>query len=203
MRRILVLFLLLAGALSATAEEKEPRKAYAVLPPVGVFEAALSISGFPGVQANSLGDGMHQIDPVVSGTDLWRAYDGFYEKTYTTGTFLLDLDWNLSRFFAVGARAGYNQFWGTHTTKGRFHAEQIALLPHVKYTLVRRPVFHLYLRGAAGAGYYPGFDRLENPVQFEYQLNVGAAFGKKFYGRVEAGFGTLFFGVALGAGYRF
>ena len=187
----------------AFAGDKEPRKDWAVLPAEQPLQLSLSISGFPSYQYNSLMMGQHDMDAIVSGNQLRLIYDGYYESMRTSGTAILDFDWNISRFFAVGTRVGYNHFWGQHTKRGAVTAEQLALLPSVKYALVRRTYFNLYLQGAAGAGWYPGFEELEKPVQFEYQLSVGAAFGKRLFGRVEAGFGTLFFGVAIGAGYRF
>ena len=204
MKRFLLFILgMTAFAVLVSAKDKEPRKDWAVLAPSHPLELSLSISGYPAYQYNSLITGFHRMDAPLAGNQLRYIYDGYYTSVRTSGTAILDVDWNVSRFFAVGTRVGYNQFWGTHTKRGSFTARQIALLPSVKYALVRRTFFNLYLQGAAGAGWYPGFAELEKPVQFEYQLSVGASFGKRFFGRVEGGFGTLFFGVAVGAGYRF
>ena len=187
----------------ASDSDGEPRKAWAVLPPEHPLELSLSIGAFPSYQQVSLLCGLHRMDAIIAGNQLRYIYDGYYTSVRTSGTAILDVDYAVSRFFSLGARVGYNQLWGKHSKRGDFTAEQLALLPSVKYALVRRPSFNLYLQGAAGAGWYPGFVELEKPIQFEYQLSVGAAFGKRFYGRVEGGFGTLFFGVAVGAGYRF
>jgi hypothetical protein len=204
MKRLLLAILGLAAfAAVALAGDKEPRKAWAVLPAAHPLEVSLSIGGYPGYQYNSLICGQHNSTAGIPGNQLRFIYDGYYTQMRTSGTGILDVDWNVSRFFAIGARVGYNHFWGEHSKRGAVTAEQVALLPSVKYALVRRTFFNLYLQGAAGAGWYPGFEELEKPVQFEYQLSVGLAFGKRFFGRLEGGFGSLFCGVAIGAGYRF
>ena len=55
-----------------------------------------------------------------------------------------------------------------------------------------------------GAGYYSGFDNMEENVRFDVQFTpLGIEYGRKLFGFAEAGLGTAFSWVRGGIGYRF
>ena len=78
------------------------------------------------------------------------------------------------------------------------------ILPTVSVNYYQKGALYLYMALGIGAGYYSGFDNMENKLAFNVQFTpLGIEYGRKLFGFAEAGLGTAYSWVRGGIGYRF
>lgn len=78
------------------------------------------------------------------------------------------------------------------------------ILPTASVNYYQKGALNLYMALGVGAGYYSGFDNMENKLAFNVQFTpLGIEYGRKLFGFAEAGLGTAVSWVRGGIGYRF
>lgn len=152
---------------------------------------------------------------------------GFYEPyhgvTRTTGAFGIGVDYSLNRWLLLTGDLGANLIWHDHfdsiTDKpiGTHTGASIYMIPGFKVIYVNKPKFRLYSAVGLGAVKYFGYDNLkyteygsssvtwvDDTWQAAFQLSViGMEFGRKLFGFVDFGTGSMYTGMKAGIGYRF
>ena len=82
--------------------------------------------------------------------------------------------------------------------------QSFIILPTAAVNYYHKNALNLYMELGVGAGYYSGFDNMEENVRFDVQFTpLGIEYGRKLFGFAEAGLGTAFSWVRGGIGYRF
>lgn len=197
-----------------------------VLPAQGLkpekgFEFSVGYGLWPSIQAN-------RIEPlyVSDYSSLEALYRPFSSKQRMTGAVTLEVGYRFDSRWTLSLMGSYTHCFsmvGTqlyNTPSGKaisflsssdINADSFALIPKARFDWFVRPYFRLYSSAGLGLGCYVGFkergsSRYSGNVSIENELQVvpiGASFGKKWFGFIEAGVGTQFAGGRAGAGYRF
>ena len=138
-------------------------------------------------------------------------YGDYHGPTKSSGLITAEVDFALSSWFTLGINFGITHFahdaYNGITQKLTKHRKGNALyaLPTATFNYYNKQALKLYGSFGFGIGKYAGFDNLENRnFKLEAQcIPLGIEYGKKIFVFGELGFGTLYSGGRIGAGYRF
>jgi len=139
--------------------------------------------------------------------NMYSDYDG---EVKTVGNILGEFNWNVNRWFNTGCTLGFCPVWSstydgiTNQLKGDKFAMAIFLMPKAKIMWCNRPVVRVYSSISAGAAFLPGFTKSKTSVKAAGQFNlISLEVGRKWFGTMEIGAGSLYYGAQVGFGYKF
>lgn len=203
--------MLLLGA-AASAEETGGVK----------FGVRIGISGSPKVANNYFTDGYTNL-PDLNKTNMEYMYGTYHTSNKSFGTITAIFDVQLNNWFTASMLIGFNSMWHdrfnaiTSQKIGEEKGTAFYLMPQAHFTYFSRPWVRLYGSIGIGVGKYLNYQQLQssykvgdatfsynNSIKFESQFTpIGVEFGKKLFGFFEAGFGSVYFGIHGGLGYKF
>ena len=195
---ILILAFALCGGLFAAAQEGEGsplgfgfRMGYSLKPATG---SDYFYGSFQGVG--------------VDDTRLSTIYHDYHGPIWSTGTFSATADLYIKSWFLVGLNAGWVKFSTptydgiTDAQKGTQEGTALYVLPMAYCFYLNRTWYRLYGGLGFGVGFYSDF--FDKKVRLEPQFTpLAAEVGRKLFGFVELGYGSLFCGFRAGLGYKF
>jgi len=169
------------------------------------FSLNFSIGGYPSYELTIYGK-----EPINSGLVPW-IYSDYRGAVKTTGIIGGEFNWNISRWFNASGYLGVCPIWNdtydgiTGAKNGRHSCVSIHIMPKAKVMWCNNPLVRVYTSFAFGVSLYPGFrSEYFSALQPALQLNpVGLEVGRKWFGLMELGAGTSFFGARVGVGYKF
>ena len=122
----------------------------------------------------------------------------------------LEAYYTLNQWFRFGLDAVYgsyaNQVFSgtTNEVKKDRKGQSFIILPTAAVNYYKKGALNLYMALGVGAGYYSGFDNMENKLAFDMQFTpFGIEYGRKLFCFGEVGLGTAVSWVRGGIGYRF
>jgi len=208
---IMAMLLLCAAAFAQEETGKKPQ--------VGI---RLSYSGIPKVASGYFTGGMNTITELDK-SRMEYIYNDWHSNNKSSGTFFATVDLNFAKWFTLAISVGFNSMWHenfkaiTNESLGTSRGTAIYLIPEARIFYMNRPLVRLYGSIGLGVEKYFGYDQLQYSyttsdrtvsVNNSFKLSsqfvpFGIEVGKKFFGFVEAGFGTLYYGARGGVGYKF
>lgn len=214
-RIILLLSLIFSGTcLSASNPERRAKRLAWRTDNTSQYSVSFGISGYPLLLSSLYTDGrfgfmqdyMIEWDRKMVGT----MYDDYSGASRTTGTFVSTFTWNYSRWCSLSANLGLCPMWSTTISamtdkviKNKF-GMAIVIMPEARVMYCNRPMVRVYSSLAMGAVFLPGFKECDYNTRFAMQFNLaGLEVGRKFYGMMQLGAGTMFSGICAGIGYKF
>ena len=188
------------------------------------FEARLGIGGAPTVQSEFFSSGSRnyiglwfQADPLA------RMYKDYSGPLYTTGAVSGEFVMNFGPRASFTTLGGICCLWHdnfngrTEEITGRDNGVMLYLAPGLRFYWVKKDIIRLYSGFYLGVSKYFGFDELkysyrsENGIRFVDEsfkflgqvTPIGLEVGRKLYGFLEFGGGTVYCGASIGIGYKF
>ena len=193
------------------------------------FDVRVSMSAIPEDASDMLMTGYghnwwpiygHGLDGLAL-SDIYHDYNGSSHSTNTLGT---DIIFHVSRKWDIGMGIYCNHLWYdtfngvTDEKTGRHKAAVLYLMPAFRRNYMVRDMVRLYGQVSVGVVKHFGYDSLKysyvnnygdrHEVDDSLQISgqfvpLGIEVGRKWFGFGELGFGGMFVGVCLGAGYKF
>lgn len=196
------------------------------------FEIAVSGAGYPGFCAFGYDFNYQPFGSrpgfINSGIESIYKSQSIYTKERSSGTWGVSFTYNFTKILALEAGVYYEGGWKKTFRKdnpaglknpgmsGLVMSESLNYISPVvmlRVSWLNRRIVRMYSSFGAGLSFCMRKDgNMETPGVYEhsvelhpvFQLNpVGISVGRDFYGMAELGFGSLFVGLRLGAGYRF
>lgn len=196
------------------------------------FEIAVSGAGYPGFCAFGYDFNYQHFGsrPGVLNSGIESIYksQSIYTKERSSGTWGVSFTYNFTKILALEAGVSYERGWRNTFRKpdpvglkdpgtaGLLMSESqnyISPAAMLRVSWLNRRIVRMYSSFGAGMAFCvrkdgdvetPGIYVRSLELHPVFQLNLaGISVGKDFYGLAELGFGNLFVGLRLGAGYRF
>lgn len=158
------------------------------------------------------------------GGGLSAYYGGYPGNTYSSGCYSVGAEYHIARWFAVSADISIEALWrdvlenGTGRKTGTSKGVALAFVPQAKFIYLHRPLVRIYSGIGFGAVQCFGFETMEHryvdengshvdpgqTLRFTGQFTlIGVEVGRKLFGFLECGSGSIFTGIRAGAGYKF
>lgn len=190
------------------------------------FEARLGIGGSPEVASEFFHSGSYRYDVY----DVWfpnnplsRMYKDYSGPLYSTGAICGEFVMHFKPRTAFVAIGGLCSVWNdtfngvTDAKTGRKTGVVLYLAPGLRGYWVKRDIIRLYSSFYVGISKYLGFDELkysyrsddgiryvDESFKFLGQITpIGIEVGRKLYGFLEFGAGSVYCGASAGIGYKF
>ena len=137
-------------------------------------------------------------------------YGDYISDLKATPAISLEAYYTLNQWFRFGLNVVYGAYENqvmngiTDQVSRERKGQSFIILPTASVNYYQKGALGLYMALGAGAGYYAGFDNMENKLAFNVQFTpLGIEYGRKLFGFAEAGLGTAVSWVRGGIGYRF
>lgn len=158
------------------------------------------------------------------GEGLSAYFGGYLGNTYSSGCYSIGAEYYVARWFAVSADISVEALWRdihdsfTGMKTGASRGVALAVVPQAKFIYLHRPLVRVYSYIGIGAVQCFGFESMERRYVDENGSHVapgqtlrltcqicplGVEIGRRFFGFLECGTGSVFTGVRAGAGYKF
>lgn len=186
---------------AVTADAKQRNR-----PPFDLKRHEVSLSGafFPG--RYTTGYNYDMCPPVSSVESLYDSSKN-YSKEYITDSWSLKYTYNFTRILAFSASVSYEGGWNKVFRRSdnklisKEYDHYITPMMHFRVHWLNRRNVRMYSDAAVGvSANISDSSRLIFAGQF---TAVGVTFGRKLFGFVECGAGTVYMGGCAGIGYRF
>lgn len=169
------------------------------------YEARLGWSGYPTSDELNFAGGHDRPYTSHPIQDLFADYGG---PTYMTGNIMAEMDFHFREWFTLAVGVAANGIWMdkydamTDELKGRESGFTMTVLPQARFTWMHKELVKIYSSAGIGftGGSFNGFSELVFAAQ---AVPIGVTIGKRLFGYVEAGIGTVYIGGMFGIGYRF
>lgn len=143
-----------------------------------------------------------------------------YEKERMTGSWRIAYAYNFTKIFALEAGLSY-EGWrdgiynsDTSAKISRYHGDMVGLMATLRVSWMNRKLVRVYSSAGVGVSWlvgggnysFSGGPKVSYPVKTDVAwqvVPVGMSIGRRLYGIVELGVGTVFVGGRFGMGYRF
>ena len=169
------------------------------------YEARLGWCGYPTGDDLNFASGHNPFYSSHPIKDLFADYDG---PTYMTGNIMAEMDFHFRKWFTMAIGVATNGIWMdkydamTDELKGRESGFTLTILPQARFTWMHKELVKVY--SSAGIGFTGGsFNGFSESVFAAQAVPIGVTIGKRLFGYVEAGIGTVYIGGMFGIGYRF
>lgn len=188
------------------------------------FEARLGLGGAPVVESDYFtGGNSNYIGLWFHADPLARMYKDYNGPLYTTGSICGEFVMHFSPKASFTALGGICCLWNdtfngqTEIKTGHRSGVGVFLAPGLRYYWINKDVIRLYTGFYLGVSKYFGFDSLKYSYRSDEGIKyidesfrllgqatpIGLEVGRKLYGFLEFGAGTVFCGASIGIGYKF
>lgn len=137
-------------------------------------------------------------------------YDDYYSDTKALPAISAEGLYQVNEWLSCGAQVIYGSYSNqrydgiTDQLKAERSGQTYIVMPEAHVSYFQKGLLSLYLGVSVGAGYFAGFDNIDEKVSFEVQfVPLGVEFGGRVFCFAEGCLGTAVNWVHGGVGFRF